>query len=154
MDFLLCQGCDGSVLMDATPTMPGEKEALSNINSLRSFEVVDQVKEAVEEHCPGVVSCADIIVMAARDAVSLVRCTPPSSSPLIARSTRAPQPRRRFFLAFLVRQKRRRGDDADADADADARAFIIRLPGVSRACNRSPGRRFRFQNLKAPGLSK
>ncbi|CAM0951790.1 unnamed protein product [Alopecurus aequalis] len=64
-------GCDGSVLMDATPTMPGEKEALSNINSLRSFEVVDQLKEAVEEHCPGVVSCADIIVMASRDAVSL-----------------------------------------------------------------------------------
>ncbi|KAM0824089.1 hypothetical protein ACQ4PT_070424 [Festuca glaucescens] len=64
-------GCDGSVLMDATPTMPGEKEALSNINSLRSFEVVDQVKAAVEEHCPGVVSCADIIIMASRDAVVL-----------------------------------------------------------------------------------
>ncbi|PNT64772.1 hypothetical protein BRADI_4g32810v3 [Brachypodium distachyon] len=64
-------GCDGSVLMDATPTVPGEKEALSNINSLRSFEVVDQVKEALEEHCPGVVSCADIIVMASRDAVVL-----------------------------------------------------------------------------------
>ncbi|KAG8057085.1 hypothetical protein GUJ93_ZPchr0002g25280 [Zizania palustris] len=64
-------GCDGSVLMDATPTMPGEKEALSNINSLRSFEVVDEVKQALEERCPGVVSCADIIVMAARDAVAL-----------------------------------------------------------------------------------
>ncbi|KAK1631580.1 hypothetical protein QYE76_005895 [Lolium multiflorum] len=64
-------GCDGSVLMDATPTMPGEKEALSNINSLRSFEVVDQVKAAVEDHCPGVVSCADIIIMASRDAVVL-----------------------------------------------------------------------------------
>lgn len=49
-------GCDGSVLMDATPTMAGEKEALSNINSLRSFEVVDEVKSALEEQCPGVVS--------------------------------------------------------------------------------------------------
>jgi peroxidase len=65
------QGCDGSVLMDATPTMAGEKEALSNINSLRSFDVVDEIKEALEERCPGVVSCADIIVMAARDAVAL-----------------------------------------------------------------------------------
>ncbi|PUZ71109.1 hypothetical protein GQ55_2G288700 [Panicum hallii var. hallii] len=64
-------GCDGSVLMDATPTMLGEKDALSNINSLRSFEVVDEIKEALEERCPGVVSCADIVVMAARDAVVL-----------------------------------------------------------------------------------
>ncbi|KQJ90609.1 peroxidase 17 [Brachypodium distachyon] len=64
-------GCDGSVLMDATPTMAGEKESLSNINSIRSFEVVDQIKDALEKHCPGVVSCADIIVMAARDAVLL-----------------------------------------------------------------------------------
>ena len=71
------QGCDGSVLMHATPTMLGEKDALSNINSLRSFEVVDEIKEALEERCPGVVSCADIVVMAARDAVVLVRASPP-----------------------------------------------------------------------------
>ncbi|KAJ4811255.1 Peroxidase [Rhynchospora pubera] len=64
-------GCDGSVLMDETETMLGEKEALSNINSLRSFEVIDEIKEALEENCPGVVSCADIIIMASRDAVAL-----------------------------------------------------------------------------------
>jgi hypothetical protein len=63
--------------MDATPTMPGEKDALSNINSLRSFEVVDEIKDALEERCPGVVSCADIVIMAARDAVVLVRASPP-----------------------------------------------------------------------------
>jgi peroxidase len=60
------------VLLDETETMPGEKEALSNINSLRSFEVIDEIKEALEENCPGVVSCADIIIMASRDAVALV----------------------------------------------------------------------------------
>lgn len=58
--------------MDETETMLGEKEALSNINSLRSFEVVDEIKEALEDSCPGVVSCADIIIMASRDAVALV----------------------------------------------------------------------------------
>ncbi|KAM7262111.1 hypothetical protein ACFE04_021188 [Oxalis oulophora] len=64
-------GCDGSVLLDDTPYMLGEKLSLSNINSLRSFELVDQVKDALEKACPGIVSCADIIIMASRDAVML-----------------------------------------------------------------------------------
>ncbi|XWS44962.1 hypothetical protein CRYUN_Cryun15aG0095000 [Craigia yunnanensis] len=66
-----CLGCDASLLLDDTPNMLGEKVALSNINSLRSFEVVDEVKEALEKVCPGIVYCADIIIMAARDAVAL-----------------------------------------------------------------------------------
>ncbi|EOA28395.1 hypothetical protein CARUB_v10024601mg [Capsella rubella] len=64
-------GCDASVLLDDTPNMLGEKLALSNINSLRSFEVVDNIKEALEKACPATVSCADIIIMASRDAVAL-----------------------------------------------------------------------------------
>ncbi|XP_054809404.1 peroxidase 17 [Prosopis cineraria] len=64
-------GCDGSMLLDDTPTMLGEKLALSNINSLRSYEVIDEAKEELEKACPGVVSCADIVIMAARDAVAL-----------------------------------------------------------------------------------
>ncbi|KAJ9177557.1 hypothetical protein P3X46_012764 [Hevea brasiliensis] len=64
-------GCDASVLLDDTSTMLGEKLALSNINSLRSYEVIDEIKEKLEKVCPGTVSCADIIVMAARDAVAL-----------------------------------------------------------------------------------
>ncbi|OMO56154.1 Plant peroxidase [Corchorus capsularis] len=64
-------GCDGSLLLDDTPNMLGEKLSLSNIDSLRSFEVVDEIKEALEKACPGTVSCADIVIMAARDAVAL-----------------------------------------------------------------------------------
>ncbi|GAB2283324.1 Peroxidase 17 [Dionaea muscipula] len=64
-------GCDGSVLLDDTPAMLGEKLALSNINSLRSFEVIDEAKEALERICPQTVSCADLVIIAARDAVAL-----------------------------------------------------------------------------------
>ncbi|KAF9678894.1 hypothetical protein SADUNF_Sadunf07G0083600 [Salix dunnii] len=64
-------GCDASVLLDDTPNMLGEKLALSNIDSLRSYEVIDEVKEDLEKVCPGTVSCADIIIMASRAAVVL-----------------------------------------------------------------------------------
>ncbi|XP_042487354.1 peroxidase 17-like [Macadamia integrifolia] len=64
-------GCDASLLLDDTPTMLGEKLSLANINSLRSYEVIDEAKEELEKLCPGVVSCADIIIMASRDAVVL-----------------------------------------------------------------------------------
>ncbi|CAN6456273.1 unnamed protein product [Victoria cruziana] len=63
-------GCDGSVLLDDTPTLTGEKNALPNANSARGFEVIDSIKSAVDGACGGsVVSCADILAVAARDSV-------------------------------------------------------------------------------------
>ncbi|XP_024974488.1 cationic peroxidase 1-like [Cynara cardunculus var. scolymus] len=61
-------GCDASVLLDATATSPGEKSSRSNANSIRGFEVVDTIKSQLESSCPGVVSCADLLTVAARDA--------------------------------------------------------------------------------------
>ncbi|XP_057448003.1 peroxidase 11 [Lotus japonicus] len=66
------QGCDGSILLDDTVTLKGEKKAATNIHSLKGFELVDRINNLVESECPGIVSCADILTIAARDAVILV----------------------------------------------------------------------------------
>ncbi|RZR99682.1 hypothetical protein BHM03_00029294 [Ensete ventricosum] len=54
------QGCDASVLLDDTPTMAGEKNAMGNMNSLRGYEAVDAIKSRVEAACRATVSCADL----------------------------------------------------------------------------------------------
>lgn len=67
------QGCDGSLLLDDTSSFVGEKTALPNLNSVRGFEVVDEIKAAVDRACKRpVVSCADILAIAARDSVAIV----------------------------------------------------------------------------------
>ncbi|KAJ3694001.1 hypothetical protein LUZ60_009481 [Juncus effusus] len=64
-------GCDASVLLDDAPGVESEKNAGPNKNSLRGFEVIDRIKYMLEIACPHTVSCADIITIAARDAVFL-----------------------------------------------------------------------------------
>ncbi|XP_028083536.1 peroxidase 60-like [Camellia sinensis] len=60
------RGCDASILLDGSNS---EKTAPINLH-LRGFDIIDAAKAAVEAVCPGVVSCADIIVMATRDSVA------------------------------------------------------------------------------------
>ncbi|CAF2166493.1 peroxidase 62 [Brassica rapa] len=63
------QGCDGSVLISGPNT---ERTAGANLN-LRGFEVIDDAKTQLEAACPGVVSCADILTLAARDSIALTK---------------------------------------------------------------------------------
>ncbi|OEL20444.1 Peroxidase 4 [Dichanthelium oligosanthes] len=66
-------GCDASVLLDDVPgNFTGEKNAGPNANSLRGYEVIDDIKAQVEASCKATVSCADILALAARDAVNLL----------------------------------------------------------------------------------
>ncbi|KAM3247877.1 Peroxidase 4 [Capsicum annuum] len=65
-------GCDASILLDDTTTFTGEKNANPNRNSARGYEVIDTIKTQVEAACPNVVSCADILALAAREGTALL----------------------------------------------------------------------------------
>ncbi|KAJ4825067.1 hypothetical protein Tsubulata_040307, partial [Turnera subulata] len=63
------QGCDASVLINGPNT---ERTAGPNLG-LNGFQVIDDAKTQLENACPGIVSCADILTLAARDSVVLTR---------------------------------------------------------------------------------
>ncbi|KAL3752659.1 hypothetical protein ACJRO7_000120 [Eucalyptus globulus] len=62
-------GCDASILLDGQNS---EKTAPQN-SGLEGYGtvVIDKIKQVLEQRCPGVVSCADILNLAARDAAHL-----------------------------------------------------------------------------------
>ncbi|KAM3281767.1 cationic peroxidase 1 [Capsicum chacoense] len=76
-------GCDASVLLDDTSSFTGEKTANPNSGSIRGFDVIDTIKTQVESSCVGIVSCADILAVAARD--SVVKLGGPSWTVLLGR---------------------------------------------------------------------
>ncbi|KAL3328053.1 hypothetical protein AABB24_035623 [Solanum stoloniferum] len=76
-------GCDASVLLDDTSNFTGEKTAGPNSGSIRGFDVIDTIKTQVESSCAGIVSCADILAVAARD--SVVKLGGPSWTVLLGR---------------------------------------------------------------------
>ncbi|KAL3813762.1 hypothetical protein ACJIZ3_015030 [Penstemon smallii] len=68
-----CQvgGCDGSVLLNIKDkNHQAEFDSPKNFG-IRNRELIDKIKSKVEAVCPKQVSCADILVLAARDGVAI-----------------------------------------------------------------------------------
>ncbi|WZY86513.1 hypothetical protein YC2023_032897 [Brassica napus] len=82
------QGCDGSLLLDSGGRITSEKNSNPNRKSARGFDVVDQVKAQLEKECPGTVSCADALTLAARDS-SVLTGGPSWMVPLGRRDSRS-----------------------------------------------------------------
>ncbi|KAI9098394.1 hypothetical protein K1719_025019 [Acacia pycnantha] len=67
------QGCDGSILLDAIPpSNQSERDSRSN-GGIRpeAINTIDDIRALVHKKCGRVVSCADIVALAGRDAVVL-----------------------------------------------------------------------------------
>nr|CAP72489.1 catharanthus roseus peroxidase 2a [Catharanthus roseus]CAP72491.1 peroxidase 2a precursor [Catharanthus roseus] len=66
------QGCDGSVLLVGSASGPGEQDAPPNL-SLRqeAFRIINDLRRRVHSRCGRIVSCSDILALAARDSVVL-----------------------------------------------------------------------------------
>ncbi|KAJ9146096.1 hypothetical protein P3X46_028406 [Hevea brasiliensis] len=66
------QGCDSSVLLDGSAGGPSEKSELPNLTLRKeAFKIVNNLREIVHKECGRIVSCSDIVAIAARDSVVL-----------------------------------------------------------------------------------
>uniref|UniRef100_A0ACD5WNR6 Uncharacterized protein n=1 Tax=Avena sativa TaxID=4498 RepID=A0ACD5WNR6_AVESA len=63
------KSCDASLLLDTDAAAAGVVSEKSSPRSfgMRNFKYVDAIKAALERACPGTVSCADLLALAARD---------------------------------------------------------------------------------------
>ncbi|KAM3287720.1 hypothetical protein P3S67_021150 [Capsicum chacoense] len=66
-------GCGASILLDKTATIDSEKTVIPNNNYIRGFDVINKIKSEVDKCCGyPIVSCTDIVAVAARDSVNAI----------------------------------------------------------------------------------
>lgn len=67
----MVKSCDASLLLETTRSLVSEKSAPRSFG-MRNFKYINTIKAAVEQECPGTVSCADIVALAAREGVVML----------------------------------------------------------------------------------
>ncbi|MCO5600334.1 hypothetical protein L7F22_054444 [Adiantum nelumboides] len=67
----IAMGCDVSLLLESLSGQPSEKVSEHNTD-MRNFKYVDEIKVTVEKACPGVVSCADIIILSNHNGIAML----------------------------------------------------------------------------------
>lgn len=67
----MLKSCDASILLDKTKEQTSEKTSQRNFG-MRNFKYIETIKEALENECPNIVSCADIVALAARDGIVML----------------------------------------------------------------------------------
>ncbi|KAM0939941.1 putative peroxidase [Dioscorea sansibarensis] len=66
------QGCDASVLLDGSASGPSEQGAVPNLTLRQAaFKAINDLRALIDKACGRVVSCADVVAIAARDSVAL-----------------------------------------------------------------------------------
>lgn len=66
---VIIKGCDASILLNSHDlTSSSEMESSRNFG-IRKLEMISHIKTILEINCPGQVSCADIIALAAKESV-------------------------------------------------------------------------------------
>ncbi|CAN7109071.1 peroxidase 41 [Brassica rapa] len=67
------EGCDASVLIAKNALNKSERDdELNHSLTEETFDIVTRIKAALEESCPGVVSCADILAQSTHDVVTMI----------------------------------------------------------------------------------
>ncbi|KAL3701526.1 hypothetical protein R1sor_019548 [Riccia sorocarpa] len=61
-------GCQGSIMLNSQGAITDEKLSERNLG-IQNLDVIDAIKAQVERSCPGVVSCADLIILIAHEAI-------------------------------------------------------------------------------------
>ncbi|XP_021771549.1 peroxidase 12-like [Chenopodium quinoa] len=66
------QGCDGSVLLVGSASGPDEQDAPPNLTlRAEAFKIIEDLRALVHNACGPIVSCSDIVALAARESVFL-----------------------------------------------------------------------------------